>query len=234
MNLIIVGLGGIGSHLLLPIYQYLQYEKNIFEEIILVDGDKYEEKNKSRQVVIDYDNKAIVTADYYRKQFDKVITTFFDQYITSDNISKIITNNDIVLLCVDNHKTRKVFENYCKELDNITIISGGNELYDGNIMIFNRINKENITPLFTELHPEIIDSKDKSPEEMSCEELLESSPQIGIVNATISDIMRRNLFAILHKGIRHYEIFVNCLTATERRIKFNDINKIIKLGDKHE
>lgn len=229
MNLIIIGLGGTGSHLLLPLYQYLQYEKNIFDSIILVDGDKYEMKNQSRQVVPELENKAIATANLYRNKFDKVNTIFVDKYMNEENISSIIQEDDVVLICVDNHKTRKVIETYCQTLKNILVINGGNELYDGNVMIYQKKDSVNITPLFTEMHPELLDSKDKSPEEMSCQELAESSPQIGIVNATIADIMRRNLFAIFHNGIKHYEIFVNCLTASERRIKFDDITTKIQI-----
>lgn len=229
MNLVVIGLGGINSHFLLPVYQYLQYENNIFDSLILVDGDKYELKNESRQIVPDLDNKAIATTKMYRDKFDGVTTTFYDKYINESNINKVIKNNDVIILGVDNHKTRKVVQDYCKKLENITIISGGNELHDGNVMIFNRKDNITITPLFTELHPEILNSKDKSPEEMSCEELAQSEPQIGLVNATIADAMRRTLYALINNQIRYYEIFINCLTGSTRTIKFDDINKSINI-----
>ena len=43
MKLVIVGLGGIGSMLLLPLMQYINYEQEKFSEVWFVDGDTYEE-----------------------------------------------------------------------------------------------------------------------------------------------------------------------------------------------
>jgi len=220
MKLIIVGLGGIGSHLLLPLMQYINYEEKSFDEIWLVDGDSYEDKNIRRQhVAKNLENKAIAQTEFYRNLFPNLTLMFIDKYINTDNINKIVTENDVVLLCVDNNKTRKLFEDHVDSLQNITIISGGNELYDGNIMITHKVNGELLSPKFSEMHEELSDPKDKSPDEMSCEELEESAPQIGIVNATVGDLMRRTLYAMVSgRGITYDEIFVNCQTGMEKAI----------------
>ena len=226
MKLIIVGLGGIGSHLLLPLMQYINYEQKVFAEVWFIDGDTYEEKNFKRQhVAKNKENKALAQMDYYKEIFPKLTISYVDKYVNEDNISRIVKDGDVVLLCVDNNKTRKLFEDYTDKLKNITIISGGNELYDGNIMIMQKKDEQMLTRKFSELHPELKNPTDKSPDEMSCEELEESAPQIGLVNATVADLMRRTLYAMISgRGINYDEIFVNCNTGME---KANTIPEII-------
>ena len=218
MKLKIVGLGGIGSHLLLPLMQYVNFEQNAFDEVWFIDGDTYEEKNIRRQhVTQNMANKAIAQTEYYREIFVDTTIMFVDSYITKDNISKVITEGDVVLLCVDNNKTRNLFEKHIDTLKKITVISGGNELYDGNVMITHKVNDVLLSRKFSELHAELAVPTDKSPHEMSCTELQTSAPQIGIVNATVADLMRRTLYAMVSgKGITYDEIFVNCLTGMDR------------------
>lgn len=220
MKLVIVGLGGIGSHILLPLMQFVNYEQKTFNEVWFVDGDTYEGKNVRRQHVVKNNvNKAIAQVEYYRELFPTLSLMFVDKYVTSDNINKIVTDNDIVLLCVDNNKTRKVFQDHFENVDNLTMISGGNELVDGNVMIMHKRGGKLLTPTLSEMHPELAEPKDKSPDEMSCEELEESAPQIGIVNATVGDLMRRTLYAMVSgRGINYNEIFVNCETGMEKAI----------------
>jgi len=226
MKLTIVGLGGIGSHLLLPLIQYLNFENNIFEEIWFIDGDKYEEKNIKRQHVTAMDNKATSQVKYYRDMFKNITLMSVDSYITPDNIHKVVADGDVVLLCVDNNKTRKLFEDYFEKVDNLTVISGGNELYDGNIMITQKVKGEFTSRKFSELHPELAEPSDKSPHEMSCEELSVSSPQISIVNATVADLMRRTLYAMMAgRGINYDEIFVNCSSGMEKAVLNENIKE---------
>ena len=227
MALKIIGLGGIGSHLITPLFQYLNYNDNtLFNEIWLIDGDTYEPKNLARQVVVSLENKAIAQKKYCKEMYNKLNFSFVDKYVNADNISNIIFDDDIVLLCVDNNKTRKLFEDYSKELENITIISGGNELTDGNILILQKVDGKYTTPLFTDLHPELLNPTDKSPDELSCQELSESAPQISIVNATIADMMRRTLFAMTCRGIKYHEVFINCETGMDRFVRQDEIIKI--------
>ncbi len=220
MKLVIVGLGGIGSHLLLPLMQYINFEEKVFDEVWFVDGDTYESKNERRQhVVKNNENKAFAQMEHYRDMFPTLIVMHVDKYINADNIGKVVADGDVVLLCVDNNKTRKLFEDHFETVDNLTVINGGNELVDGNVMITQKVNKEFTSRKFSEIHPELLNPTDRSPEDMSCSELEEAEPQIGIVNATVGDLMRRTLYAMLSgRGIRYDEIFVNCETGMEKAI----------------
>jgi molybdopterin/thiamine biosynthesis adenylyltransferase len=114
----------------------------------------------------------------------------FPEYVNTDNISEVIQEDDIVFIGVDNHATRKIISEYVqKSVNNITVISGGNEYTDGNVQIYIRKEGKDLTPSLTAYHPEIETPGDKSPEDMSCQELAESAPQLLFTNLTVATIM---------------------------------------------
>jgi len=225
MNIIIVGVGGIGSHLLFPLLQYLKGE-SFYDNIILVDGDEYEERNKDRQVVTGISmNKAKATVGYYKDMGMRL--DYKTDFINEKNIGDIIHEDDIVFSCVDNNATRKVIDNYLPNLSNITLISGGNDTNDGNAQIVMRTNGRYLTKTLCEQHPEISNPEDKSPEDLSCEELSRAGvTQISIVNAGISDIMRRMFFGIINDGINYNETFVNFKNGNIRNTKCDNNLKL--------
>lgn len=230
-NIIVIGLGGIGSHLMLPLLQWMNKEIRrghlALNSITFVDGDKYEEKNKERQFFVEVEkNKALATKEYYEKTFPNVEMFADPRYLDSENISEIIDDKDIILLCVDNNATRKIVEDYCDTLDTFCLISGGNELYDGNVQIVLKIKNEYLTPKLSEVHQEIEEDEGDHPNELSCEELANSEPQISIVNASVADIMRRTFFALLIDGIKYNEVYVNCSNGNIRNEKIDKILKI--------
>jgi hypothetical protein len=78
----------------------------------------------------------------------------------------------------------------------------------------------------SDVHPEMMNPTDKSPDEMSCEELQHSQPQIGIVNAGISDVMRRMFFGLINKGINYYETYVNFNNGNIRNVQLENGNTL--------
>lgn len=182
MNIIIIGLGGIGSHLVRPLCRYLN---SLDEEIAitLIDGDNFEVKNESRQEFNCFGNKAEVIAQELAERYPRIDFSSKEWYITEDNVYLTIGEGDMVFMCVDNHATRSIVSRWCQRLDNVVLISGGNEYSDGNVQIFTRENGESVTPPLSSSHPEIENPQDKNPGEMSCEELAQSgSPQLICTN----------------------------------------------------
>jgi molybdopterin/thiamine biosynthesis adenylyltransferase len=169
--------------------------------ITLIDGDSYELKNYERQCFSNLGNKA----DVKKKELEMGYELKFEsinQFVTKENISNIIQEEDVIFLCVDNHATRKLVSEYSNTLKNIAIISGGNELMDGNVQIYIRKNGEEITPSLTAYHPEIMNPTDKSPNEMSCEELSQVTPQLFFTNLTVATLM---CWAFFHAIVRKEE-----------------------------
>lgn len=203
MKFVIIGLGGIGSHLVEPLNRYLLSlgkEEASKHEIQFVDGDKYEPSNVGRQNFAESligMNKATAQETIFNARFpnnDVVISSVAD-YIGENNVADIITEGSTVFSCVDNHVCRRIVSKHCQTLKDVLLISGGNELYDGNVQAFCRKDGKSLNLPIEERHPEIGTTEDGDRAKMSCEELaqLPSGGQVIITNFAVSSLML-NLF----------------------------------------
>jgi molybdopterin/thiamine biosynthesis adenylyltransferase len=200
LNIKIIGLGGVGSILVERLCRFLNYASEISAYIILVDGDSYEQKNFNRQEFSGFGNKAEVKATDLELQFPNINTDVYPAFINEITVADVVREGDVIFLCVDNHKTRMIVNNYCKNLKDITLISGGNELTDGNVQVYLRRNGKDQTPDLGAYHPEIANPEDKLPEEMSCEELSKSEPQLYFTNLGVATIMCWSFYNIIVKN----------------------------------
>jgi len=190
MNIKIIGLGGVGSILIERLCRFLNYSQVDTSFVVtLIDGDEYEDKNLERQEFTRLGDKAEIKANDLKIKYLNLNIDYIIDYINTDTISRGISEKDIVFLCVDNHKTRMVVSNYCKTLNDVILISGGNELTDGNVQIYIRKGGVDITPDLCAYHSEIATPTDRSPDEMSCEELSKSEPQLYFTNLSVATIM---------------------------------------------
>jgi molybdopterin/thiamine biosynthesis adenylyltransferase len=145
----VIGAGGIGGYLLEPLSRYLSHtEDNV--EVTVFDGDKYEDRNRERQRFSACENKAEHTVANLKSEFPKIHFRAKGEYLTQENIISSIRDGDVVFLCVDNHATRKLVSDRCQELNNVTLISGGNDYTDGNVIVYIRENGKDITKPPTE------------------------------------------------------------------------------------
>ncbi len=120
-----------------------------------------------------------------------------------------------MLLCVDNHATRRTVSRRVSALCDALLISGGNDGVGadssgtarhgtyGNVQIHVRSAGADLTPSLERFHPEIATPADRSPAELACTELLASTPQILFTNlAAASAILNALLLAL--SGELHY------------------------------
>ena len=136
-RIVLVGLGGIGSQLLPSLVRYVAFRPEPCPMLVLVDGDAYEPANRTRQVFPESaigSNKAEALAEVYRGLTVQGIA----DYLTEANVADIIRDGDAVLLAVDNHWTRFVVDKHLATLDEVTLISGGNDETDGNVQLVRR------------------------------------------------------------------------------------------------
>lgn len=184
MTIKVIGLGGIGSHLMSPLCRHLEASTpKGTVNVVVIDGDLYEARNASRQEFTDVGNKAEMTMERMRRDYPDLAIEAKPLFVTEENIFFLVNEGDIVFLGVDNHATRKLLSRRCEELRNVVLISGGNELTDGNVQIHIRKDGVDMTPPITYLHSEIEHPQDRNPADMSCEELAQSgSPQLIFTN----------------------------------------------------
>jgi molybdopterin/thiamine biosynthesis adenylyltransferase len=213
MDITVIGLGGVGSILIERLCRFLNFSRDIDAEILLVDGDEYEQKNFERQEFARLGNKADIKAAELEVKFDRIGFDAIEAYITEENVGDVAFEGAIVFMCVDNHKTRMIVSNYCKTLKNVTLISGGNEFTDGNVQLYVRRDNKDLTPDLCKYHPEIATPDDKLPTEMSCEELSVSEPQLYFTNLGVATIMCWTFYnAIIKESYERSEIYFDILS----------------------
>ena len=124
-KVVVLGAGGTGS-ILLPILARYLNSQSYEGEIIIVVGDSYEINNMDRQIFnpkLVKQNKAKVQCGVLSAQFanlDEQIS-FVDEFLGSDNLNKIVTENTIVINCTDNLAARKIVEDRVMTLKTGTI-----------------------------------------------------------------------------------------------------------------
>jgi hypothetical protein len=215
----VIGAGGIGTLLLDRLCQYLNYyiplvqtenadrppdedipEDDLLYTITIVDGDSFEERNRERQSFFSFGNKAEVKAAELMHRYESLNILSIPQYVNERNIHEIILENDIVLLCVDNHDTRRLVASKVSTMENVILISGGNGYDSGDVLTNVRRNGINITPSITEYHPEIEEGDGQHPETLGCEELHSTEPQLIFANWLVACIIACRFYKICILG----------------------------------
>lgn len=206
----LIGLGGIGTILGKVLFQFLHYyirdelsEEALGEintiggtpqrfdeiDITLIDGDEYEPGNRSRQTFSVVGPKAEVKERDFRDDFGRLTFHTINEYVNEDNIFRIIEENDVVLLCVDNHDTRSLVNKYCQTLNNVRLYAGGNSYHTSSVQSYWRRNGVDIKPNISKYHYEIAQGDGLHPEKLGCEELHSVAPQLLFANVAAAKPM---------------------------------------------
>ena len=202
-RVIIVGAGGIGTWLAAGVVRMLEW-KYPGSALIIVDGDNYEQKNLERQDFTQMGNKASVKALELSKQFNNTTIIPIPKWIVSDEhpptdddsnklkASQLLAEGDIVLAVVDNFAARKILFDAASKLDNVDVLTGGNDdnLF-GSVYHYRRRNGVDITAHPVETHPEYQNPPDRNPGEMSCQERaeIEGGTQILATNMAVAALI---------------------------------------------
>lgn len=209
----LIGVGGVGCALAPFLARYLEADRQVTGEEIrltLVDGDAFETKNATRQSFETLGNKAKVKASELARSFPGLSFRAIPEFVTAANVSYLVKPVDLVFLAVDNHATRLVVSRRCEELSDVVLISGGNDFTDGNVQVYVRQGGRDVTLPLTRFHSEIADPKDKSPAEMSCEELaVEAAPQLLFMNLTVASAMLNAFYAWRSGRLRYGEVYLD-------------------------
>lgn len=221
MRIKVIGVGGIGTALLPPLTRYLNFATNPSEmELTLIDGDRFEAKNRERQHFDNYGNKAEIVAARLRRDFECLNILVRPEFVIPDNVYSLIGERDVIFMGVDNHASRKLISNRCDDLDNVLLISGGNFFTDGNVQVYWRRDGEDQTlPLDNEFHPEIANPRDKNPGEVGCGELAESVPQLIFTNNAIAAQMLSAFYAWSVGKLNFDEVYVDIVTGNVRSVR---------------
>lgn len=173
---------------------------NMFHKLVLVDGDSFVGHNALRQAGVAGSKVAVQmqkirNKDAFTTWLHTTELTGWETYIKPSNMEKIIGGTSygivpVILLCVDNHKTRYEVTRWAEEnLRHFLIINGGNQKIHGNVTIYQRYYGENYDPPIYKLYPEVTDTADRRPDEVHCDEVHASNDQTALINNMIATIM---------------------------------------------
>ena len=147
-----IGIGGIGCALLPFLCRYLQYSGEP-ARLTLIDGDRFEPGNAARQAFSHLGNKAEVKSRELAREFEALAFRSAPEYVTEDNVARLIGEGEMVFLMVDNHASRHLVSRHVSSLADLTLISGGNDEEDGNVQVYVRREGRDLTPSLARYHP---------------------------------------------------------------------------------
>jgi ThiF family len=216
-RIVLVGLGGIGSQLLPSLVRYVAFRPEPRPMLVLVDGDSYEPGNRTRQVFPESaigSNKAEALAEVYRGLTMQGIA----DYLTEANVATVIRDGDAVLLAVDNHWSRFVVDRHLATLDEVTLISGGNDETDGNVQLVRRRGGEFVDGSLAEIHVEIGRATEAEfAARNGCERQIEERPQLVVTNLMVASAMLNCLWAVLERGsVSYSEVYLDVIANAMR------------------
>jgi hypothetical protein len=227
----LVGLGGVGG----IVARYLAVFLAACEaelRLVLIDGDAFEDKNAARMVFARLGNKAAVLRDALLRVLGGTPVTLVavEQFLGPENLARLIGEGDVVLLCVDNHATRRLVDEHCARLSDVTLISGGNDGVEpeqglrgtwGNVQVRLRRDGLDKSPTLGAFHPEIAQASERPPgsaPQEHCTEQVASVPQILFANLAVASCMLNAFWALTCGELRYSEVGFDILEARARPV----------------
>ena len=229
----LVGLGGVGGIVARYGAAFLA-AADVSTRLVLIDGDEFEPRNAERMLFSACGNKAAVIRDDLLPFVEESSLTLVavEEFICNDNLDRLVGEGDLVLLAVDNHATRKLVADHCRELDEVCLISGGNDGVGedasgrlqrgtyGNVQIQLRRDGQDVTPPLFAYHPEIASPADMPPSEESCSEALVRVPQILFANLLTASAMLNAFYLHACGALPYPEL---CFDVAEGRMQPLDL-----------
>ncbi len=214
---VLVGCGGIGSQLLAPLVRCLR--NNSREALlVLVDGDVFEPGNALRQEFPASAlglNKAEALASWVREA--GLACQAVPLYLDEANVGDVVREGDLVLLAVDNHRTRALVDRHICSLAEATLISGGNDEIDGNVQLVRRRNGVSLDGTLVEIHPEIATATDGPASGEGCTARVAERPQLLVTNLMVASAMLNCLWSICETGSAPYsEVYLDVVQNAAR------------------
>lgn len=193
-HILLFGAGGTGGDFAKMILPILRKEEIC---ITIIDGDRVEKKNLERQAFLSEDiqrNKAVSLREKIIKSYPSLVDRVhcIDHYIDSaDQLRDIpILGLPILVGAVDNHRARQVADKYIREKNGIWIDSA-NEYSYGEVVTGIVHRNRIISPLRSDIFPEVLTDTGKRASEESCGAVNLSSPQHQATNLMAAAICTR-------------------------------------------
>lgn len=201
-------------------------------ELFLIDGDVIKDENCERQFFKGVVGKAKAEAlgTILAPMFPNVPIVPVISYLNTDTLrahkSRWLNEPVIILSGLDNNDSRCILEDEVNRLKNVVLISGGNEELDGQVHIFARKNRKDLTPTLTQIAPEVRHNRGIAPgTDGHCLEKGMSDPQTAMINRAVGMAMEMVLryFTTLEPYVKEDKTFTRNTGFHICKPKFNEI-----------
>lgn len=182
-----VGCGGTGGNFIKD-FVHTQMRVNERLSLLMVDGDRVEEKNLARQPFSERNilqNKASCLRQDLLGENPELKDRLFDHPFYLDTREDLMSavkqtecDGKILLVgAVDNHRARQVLEAFYHSVENCIYIDAANEWSNGEVVVSVKSAGKEESPLRSFYYPDVLTDRSPSASESSCEVLNESAPQ---------------------------------------------------------
>ena len=180
---------------------------------------RHQQLDMRREAFSRMGNKAEVKAVELAQEYEMLSIRAVPDYVTEENVGRLIGAGEVVFLMVDNHASRKLVSAHATTLAETTLISGGNDYEDGNVQIYVRQEGRDLTPSLTRYHPEIAHPQDQNPANMSCEDLMAAGvPQLLFANLMVASVMLNAFYAIRQGRLDYSEVYLDIVQNASRAV----------------
>lgn len=224
-RIVVVGLGGTGSHLarnLARLLVHCRQNRQSVPELVFVDPDIVEEKNIGRQLfspVELHQSKAVALARRYNYALGLEINAICEPL----NAEKHIGRNDLICGCVDNHHARREIA----RAEGHTWIDAGNDFDHGQVVIGNnsdwdavfrgleygREKHSSVLPNAGLLFPSLLEAEEQDEvvdTQLSCAELVARGEQHLYINDFMANLVTHYVYQLLNReAVTSFVSFVN-------------------------
>lgn len=243
---LIVGAGGTGGNFAKEFARFMAgfCEPGKSIKAVLIDGDKVEDKNLSRQPFIGEDVqqfKAVALGTAIQETFE--LSEFYccPKYIDSSRdlrelVRRFSTYGElsyngnitipVVIGCVDNHRARQCMHEFFMSCNTAFYFDAANEFSVGEVVLGARMEGQLIAPDRTYYYPDVLTDDSPSAAELSCGAVNISSPQHLATNLMAANLLLSAVVNVISENTFHGGIvyFDRCQMFS-RFLSYTDVAK---------
>lgn len=191
-DIVCIGAGGTGGNVIKELIPILLKHKGL--TLTIVDGDRVEEKNLERQAFNSSDVlsfKSQVLAEKIGNAYPslKERVSAVSNYVDTVEQMPVTKNYPILIGAVDNHRARQIFVQWFERQKDALWIDSANEFNYGEVVISIRADGKKLSPMRSDIFPEVLTDQSPSASEISCGAVNESAPQHQITNLVAAAIV---------------------------------------------
>lgn len=222
----VIGAGGTGGYFLKEFSRFISGRNLPISQLLIIDGDVVEEHNLTRQCFIRDDigaRKAAVLAEVLNDNFS-LNWESYPSYLTSkEQLLQYFgclpeSTIPVILGCVDNHGCRLILEDVFRSLENCIYFDSGNEIESGEVVFSYKLKGTQLSPLRSEIFPDLLNGDTRNVTELSCEELNTILPQHIATNMLAGNILLSAAAGLLEKGT--LKRGMSCFNSMEMTVEF--------------